>query len=53
MEEKDIKYFRCLDEGRLITSRQIHLGVCVGHKLKAASYVTFWEWVKCKLRIIR
>ena len=52
MEEKDIKYFRCTDEGRLITARQIRQGVCVGHKLKAANYVTLWEWIACKLKII-
>jgi len=53
MLEKDIKYFRCVEERRIITARQIRQGVCVGHHLKVAGYVTLWEWLLCKLRIIR
>lgn len=46
-------YFRCIDEQRIITSRQIRQGVCVGHRLKAAGYVTPWEWFLIKIRVIR
>lgn len=38
---------------RIITTRMIHQGVCVGHQLKAAGYVTLWEWLKIKTGIIR
>ncbi|MFH1231045.1 MAG: hypothetical protein V1709_06055 [Planctomycetota bacterium] len=48
-----IKYFRCHYDHRIVTDRMIRKGICLGHQLSAANYVSFWEWILIKLHIIR
>ena len=45
--------FRCQKDGRLITDRMIRRGLCPGHHLQAPVVLSWWEWSKLWLRLIR
>lgn len=49
MLEKDVKYLRCEFDRRILTNRMIRKGECVGHRLRIAGHVTFFEWLKIRL----
>lgn len=39
---------RCLTCGRLLNHKQLAKGVCLGHRLTAASEGSILEWLKIK-----
>ena len=49
MLERDVKYLRCELDRRILTNRMIKNGECVGHRLRIAGYVSFFEWIKIRL----
>lgn len=47
------KLYRCDSDRILLTPGMIARGVCGGHHMRAAKYITLWEWVGLKIGFIR
>ena len=45
------KFFKCLTCERLVGSLKIEL--CAGHKQQEAYYVSLWEWLLIKLKVLQ
>lgn len=47
------KYLRCITCEKLLTDEMIARGICAGHRVKYATKVSLWEWIKVKMGLLK